>query len=425
MNDAAMNDAATPRPPQTSQPNDGATRRPDRSAVANEPLERLLAILRYDSVSSRSNRDISDLVARWLTELGFEVSRQDYRDNAGILKANLVATRLPIKGQSADRSAIDRPAIDRPGVAYFAHTDVVPVDCWRGPGDAFEPVVEDGRVYGRGSCDMKGSLVAMITAASRIDRRDQTAPIRIVCTADEEVGFIGAKRLVADFPEYRQIVATQPLAIIGEPTCCQVVHAHKGIAALAVTSFGRAAHSSSREGLNANLAMVPMLVELARLYERSESELSFRDPRFDPPTVTWTFGVSDHCDAVNITPARSDAWVSLRTMPSVDADELIRAIEVKAGELGLTFRQLHGGPPMWVDPSNPYITALCELAGCSSPQTVCYATDGGEFVELENRVVCGPGDIAQAHTSDEWISLEQLERGIDLYERVLRRWCLG
>lgn len=390
-----------------------------------DPESLLLSLIRFDSVSDRGNGEITDFLGAVLDGLGFELVRCDYRDAAGVAKANLIATRCPrVSSPAAADNELPVGVRGKCGIAYFAHTDVVPAPVWQGPGGPFEPVIQGGRVYGRGSCDMKGSLVAMIAAADRIRPEDQTAPLRIICTADEEVGFLGAKHLVAECQAYRQLVLEQPLAIIGEPTRCRVVHAHKGIRAFRITSHGRAAHSSSREGHNANLAMVPMLAELLRLYEISESDPNLRDARFDPPTITWTFGVSDHCTAVNITPARSDAWVSLRTMPDIDAADLVAEVEKQATHLGLEFTRKHGGPPMWVDPTNPAIRELCELAGCSAPETVCYATDGGEFTELVNRVVWGPGDIAQAHTSDEWIGQDELARGVDLYHQALLRWCV-
>lgn len=391
------------------------------SSAPIEPLPLLLSLLRFDSVSARSNVAVTDFVAATLLRLGFELERCDYTDSRGVTKSNLLATRWPHgDGDAAD----DRPAGECGGVAYFAHTDVVPADGWTGPGKPFEPVVQENHVYGRGSCDMKGSLVAMITAASRIDPRQQTAPLTIACTADEEVGFEGAKHVVNHSRTYRRLVERQPLTIIGEPTRCEVVHAHKGIESFNITSLGRAAHSSSREGLNANLAMVPMLVELLRLHERCESDLRLQDQRFDPPTLSWNFGVSDHATAVNVTPARSVAWVSFRTMPEVRGEALIAAAQAKAQELGLKFQRGHQGPPMWIDPDSDAVRLMCELSGTETAQTVCYATDGGEFSELEKRVVCGPGDIAQAHTSDEWLDLDQLNRGIELYHRVLQRCCL-
>jgi len=395
-----------------------------------DPLPLLLSLIRHPSVSVHSNVEITQTVSQVLSGLGFEICRCDYTDDSGAIKANIVATRWARGGSARPEvhesqiASGSRTQGITGGVAYFAHTDVVPVEQWDGPGGAFDPVVQNGRVYGRGSCDMKGSLVAMIAAISRIAPDEQTAPIHVICTADEETGFMGAKHLVAACAEYRNIVRTQPVAIIGEPTACNVVHAHKGIIGFRITSEGRAAHSSSREGRNANIAMVPLLVELLRLYHESESDVRLQDARFDPPTVTWNFGVSDHCTALNITPGKSEAWVSLRTMPEIDGASLVDAVQQKANELGLTFRLCKGGPPMWVDPQNEAIRVMCDLAGCAEAQTVCYATDGGEFTDLVNRVVCGPGDIAQAHTSDEWLTLDQLQRGTDLYYRSLRRWCI-
>jgi acetylornithine deacetylase len=271
---------------------------------------------------------------------------------------------------------------------------------------------------------MKGSLVAMMAAAAAVTANDQTAPLWIVCTADEEIGFDGAKHLVKHSPSYREIVHAQPLAIIGEPTRLSVVHAHKGIYGFQITSHGRAAHSSTSEGINANEAMVPMLQTLLELGQRSRADSQYLDSRFDPPDLSWNFGFSDGGTAINITPEKSVAWVSLRPMPTIDGADLVEAAAHCARSLGLEFKQLEGGAAVWIDPDARCVRELCELTG-SQPQTVCYGTDGGEFAELENRVVLGPGDIAQAHTTDEWIELDQLQRGIDLFTLAIRRWCAG
>ncbi len=371
------------------------------------PIEMLQSLIRFPSVSSASNVEVTEHIAKLLDSMGFSIHRSDYQDHNGIAKANLIASRGDGTG----------------GLAYFCHTDVVPADDWDGPGGAFEPILIRDRLYGRGSCDMKGSLVSMLEAVSRIDVREQKAPLHIVSTADEEIAFVGAKHLVAHCPAYRRLVHSQPVAIIGEPTKCEVVHAHKGIFVFRIISRGRAAHSSTRDGLNANLAMVPMLVELLRLHSLSETDPKLQDTRFDPPTLSWNFGFSDHSKASNITPAMSEAWVSLRTMPTINGESLVAAASAKAAELGLEFRREKGGGYVWIEPDAPTITAMCEVAQCSGPKTVCYGTDGGEFNELKRLVVCGPGDIAQAHTSDEFITIDQLYRGIDLYGRAIRRWC--
>lgn len=373
-----------------------------------DPVETLLNLIAFPSVSSSSNGPVSDCVAQLLDDLGFAVEVTRYNDAAGVSKVNLVARRNPMRSSSTAS-----------GLAYFCHTDVVPVVDWTGPGDGFTGVVQDNRVYGRGSCDMKGSLVCMLAAASRVSVHEQTGPLWIVCTADEEVGFEGATYIVHHSSAYRQIVAAGPLSIIGEPTSLKVVHAHKGILGLQMTSRGRAAHSSTDAGVNANEAMVPVLQTMLDIARRTRTDPRLQDNRFDPPHLSWTFGVSDGCKAVNVTPGQSTAWVSLRTMPEIDGADLIAELTAVADAAGLTVKRFKGGQPVWIEPDAPFIQSLCEIAG-GKPSAVCYGTDAGEFHELEKRVILGPGDIAQAHTTDEWISLEQIDAGTRLYERLIR-----
>ncbi|WP_182868759.1 M20 family metallopeptidase [Stieleria mannarensis] len=397
---------------------------PDGTLVsAIDTLEKLIS---FPSVSAKSNVEITDWCATILSEMGFTLWRSGYRDERGVAKANLVATRKPTRPTNPPDSPL--------GLAYFCHTDVVPANKWvgapvaandaaaaRGP---FHAVVTDDRVYGRGACDMKGSLAAMLSALARLDADRQTAPVWIVCTADEEVGFNGAKHLVDHCDGYRELVRADPISIIGEPTEMNVVYAHKGIQGFTVHSQGRAGHSATNFGINANEAMVPMLVKLLELCQRTREDASLQDDRFDPPVLSWNFGVSDHSNVVNITPQRSDAWVSIRTMPQVDHTVLIAEAEATARQLGLTLTPIAGCDPMWTDPDCDFVTTLQTIAGTRS-QTVCYATDGGVLGELSRRVVIGPGSIAQAHTVDEWIAIDQLQRGIDCYEKALRHWCTG
>ncbi len=382
------------------------------------PASTLQELIRFASVSSSSNVAVTQRIAEYLDSLGFVIESTEYRDPAGERKQNLVARRDP-----DCRDPDQRHSGSIGGLAYFCHTDVVPVTQWTGPGDGgFAGVIADDRVYGRGACDMKGSLVSMLAAASRVRCKDQKAALWIVCTADEEVGFEGASHVVNHSAAYREIVAAQPLSIIGEPTGLRVVHAHKGIVGFSVTSTGRAAHSSTDDGVNANDAIVPVLELLLKIARQTRSDQALQDQRFDPPHLSWNFGVSDGCAAVNITPDRSVAWCSLRTMPDINGESLIGQFAEFAQSHGLEFRRFKGGKPVWIDPDAPCIVELCKLAG-GTPITVCYGTDAGEFTELNQRVILGPGHIAQAHTTDEYISLAQLEQGADLYADLIRRWC--
>lgn len=379
----------------------------------HSPLETLRQLIAFGSVSSTSNAEISQWIAGCLETRGFDVECQEYRDDCGVLKVNLVARR-------AGNSDADEMS---GGLAYFCHTDVVPVTGWAGPGgDPFSAVVHEDRLFGRGACDMKGSLAAMLAAVERFPVVEQTRPLWIVCTADEEVGFTGAKELVATSQAYRHLIAAQPVGIIGEPTSLSVVHAHKGITGFRVISRGRAAHSSTDEGVNANRAIVPMLQTLLEMDDQTRTDPRYRDDRFDPPTLSWNFGISDGDTALNVTPDKSVAWASMRTMPEIDGEDLIERARRRAAELNLEFERFEGGGPLSIDCESPAVRGMCELAG-GEPRTVCYATDGGQFIELESMVVCGPGDIAQAHTVDEWIRLDQLEKGAELYLAAVRRWC--
>ncbi len=382
--------------------------------TVSETVSLLTQLIAYPTVSSTSNIAITDFLAEQLRFLGFEIEITRYSDHDGVEKANVLAKRFPKSKHGVNEAG---------GIAYFSHSDVVPVDDWQGPGgNPFSATIENNRVYGRGSCDMKGSIAAFLSAVTKVSVEFQTKPIWFVCTADEEVGFNGAKHLVRESAGYRELVAAQPVSIIGEPTEMGVVHAHKGIVVFTVTSRGRAAHSSTADGINANVALVPVLQKILEIYERTISDTRYHDDRFDPPTLSWNFGFSDHNNANNVTAPRSDAWVCLRTMPTIDGEDLISEVKQLAESLGLEFSRKEGGEPIWIDIDASCIRTVCEISG-SQPRTKCYSTDGGQFVDLAQRLVWGPGDIRQAHTNREWIDLDQLIRGTELYRQTIERYC--
>lgn len=400
--------------------------------VLRATLQTLTKLISFPSVSSTSNVAVNDYLAEQLEELGFAISRTEYLDRNDVQKSNLVAVRPPVSGSLAGG-----------GLAYFCHTDVVPVNRWTGPfiektgtqktgtqktaapdspADPFQAILSDDRLYGRGACDMKGSAACMLSAIKQIDPAQQTAPLWFVATADEEVGFVGAKHMVGHCAGYAQLAAADPVAIIGEPTSLNIVYAHKGIAGFRVVSQGRAGHSATNIGINANEAMVPMLETLLQLSQQSRGEGALQDSRFDPSHLSWNFGVSDHCNTLNITPGRSTAWVSLRAMPEISGQGLIDVARTKAAELGLELEMIDGCAPLWNDPDCEHLQELQSLTG-TQLQTACYATDGGVLEQLSRRVVIGPGSIEQAHTVDEWISLEQLQQGTKVFHDAIFKWC--
>lgn len=373
-------------------------------------LEYAQRLVSFDSVSRKSNVDVTNCVEGILGDLGFETERLEYDDKHGVRKACVVGRKGP-------------PA-DSGGLAYFGHTDVVPADPWLFPEHGpFTPTVKEGRLYGRGSCDMKGSVACMLAAAARVPSEKLRRPVYVTCTSDEEIGYTGAQEVAKRSQFYQAMVAGGVHGIIGEPTCLEVVHAHKGTYGFTAVAHGRAAHSSTNKGINANLAMIPFLVEMKNLHDELERDPQWRHPEFDPPTMTMNIGINDHTAAINITPPQSICTVYFRPMPGHDADGLLSRARSIADKLGLEFRLGHRGRPLYVDPASPFVQEVLRLAGKSKPRTVAYGTDGAMLTELANLLVLGPGDIAQAHTHDEWISLDQLDRGTALYTRLIEHFC--
>ena len=374
-----------------------------------DALEYARSLVAVPSVSVNSNAAVSDVVEQHLRSLGFQIERQEFLDPFGVLKSNVIGRKGPGVG----------------GVAYFSHTDVVPADTWsitsHGP---FEPTVRDNRLYGRGSCDMKGSIAAMLAAVSRIRDGELRAPVYVVCTADEEVGFHGAKRVAEESAFYREMVASQSRTIIGEPTELEVVYAHKGIYGFRAIAHGRAAHSSTRDGVNANVAMIPFLAEMKAIHDETLADPAWLNDEFDPPWISWNIGINDHNRAVNITAPQSVCTVYFRPMPGQDADGLVSLAEAVAQRCGLDFNWECRGLPLYGDPSSDFVRETLCIANRDKARTVGYGTDGVCFTELKQILVLGPGSIQQAHTDDEWISLDQLAAGADVYERLLRRWCV-
>jgi acetylornithine deacetylase len=367
-------------------------------------------LVAFESTSVFSNVPVTDFVEQTLQRLGFQTERIEFDDARGVRKANVVGKKGPGTG----------------GLAYFGHTDVVPADPWlfddHGP---FQPTVKDGRLYGRGSCDMKGSIACMLAAAEQFDTAKLKQPLYVTCTADEEVGYGGAAEVAKRSEMFREMCAHDTRGIIGEPTMLEVVYAHKGTYGFRVISHGKAAHSSTRHGINANLKMIPFLVEMAAIHDETETDPRWHHAEFDPPGVSWNIGINDHTHAVNITPPQSVCTVYFRPTPGIDADALLQRARIAAESMGLEFRAMHMAGPLYLDPQSPFVQEMVDLAGTEKPRTVSYGTDGAMLTELKNMVVFGPGDVAQAHTHDEWIALEQLDEGTDLYAAAIRRWCCG
>ncbi len=365
-------------------------------------------MVEFPSVSNVSNVAVSNYLEDVLKALGFATERIEYTDPAGVDKANIIGKKGSGQG----------------GMAYFAHTDVVPADPWfsteHGP---FEPTVKDDKLYGRGSCDMKGSIGSMLAATEEVGGTDLKEPLYIVLTADEEVGYGGAQQVAKRSKYFREMVEGESNGIVGEPTMLDVVHAHKGSYGFKAISYGRAAHSSTNKGLNANLAMIPFLSEMKKLHDETLDDPAWQHAEFDPPGISWNIGINDHTPALNMTAAESVCTVYFRPAPGHDAEALIERARKAAEQSGIEFVRLWTGQPLYTDPASDFVGEVLSLSGNEKAQTVPYGTDGAALTEMKNMVVIGPGDIAQAHTYDEWVLLDQLDKGTQFFAKLIRQWC--
>lgn len=374
-------------------------------------------LIQFPTVSTTSNTDCCRWVEQRLQQLQFETEWFEYTDQFGIQKACVAGCLRPANAnQNHSRGA---------GLAYFCHNDVVPVDSWSfadaGP---WQATLKGDRVYGRGSCDMKGSLACLLTAIEQT-AAPLTAPLYVFCTADEEVGFHGARKVAAESKLYQEVVAGQLNAVIGEPTELKVVHAHKGGRILKFTAHGRAAHSSTTEGVNANFLMIPFLHELHQLIQQLEADSKFHDDRFSPSGITLNLILNDHTPAVNMTPAQSIATVYFRTMPDINTADIVNQLHDLAAAHQVDSEVTGGGEPVFTAPESRFVQQLLRLTNTTESATVSYGTDGGCFSELNHIVIFGPGSIRQAHTDDEYISVQQLQQGVELFGQLIQINCTG
>ncbi len=379
-------------------------RGPDYSA--KELLARLVA---FDTTSHKSN-------------LGIVAFIEDYLAQHGI-RSELVPSE---DGQKASLYATIGPA-GIAGIGLSGHTDVVPVDGQAWDTDPFTLTERDGKLYGRGTCDMKGFLACVLASVPAFKSASLKAPIHILFSYDEEIGCIGVRPMIGEFGTRLQ----RPRAVIvGEPTSMGVVDAHKGPVRWRVTVRGRAAHSSMAPlGVNAVTYAARIITELERIETRLKS--APRDARFDPPYATLqVIGITGGT-ASNIVPVSCQFGFEVRALPGLDIAAIEEAVrrfarerclpEMRriAPEAGIDIELANMVPPFAADPSSEVVALALGLAQANETFAVSYATEAGLFQDGgAPAVVCGPGSIAQAHTANEWISIEQLDACMAFMRRV-------
>ncbi len=375
-------------------------------------LDRLVA---FDSTSRNSNLPIADFICDYLDGPGVRVERVLSNDES---KTNLCIAFGPLPDREGPGTC--------PGLVLSGHMDVVPAEEeWRS--DPFALGEEEGRLVGRGACDMKGFLAVAMNAAARQAAASLAQPLVLLFTYDEELGTLGARRFVEMWPEDASLPTA---AIIGEPTSLRVVRMHKGHMKLRLTLLGETAHSGYPHlGVNAIEAAGRAIAALTRLRETLESERPDIGAHFpEVPYVAFNIATIEGGRAVNVVPDRCVIQVGYRVLPGMDGAVIAeRTSEVLAAALvsdGFELDVEAESPPMLVADDAAALDALCEEVGQTDSHSVSFATDAGWLQSLGLEcAIWGPGDIAVAHKPNEWVSIEELHRCATHLDRVIARLC--
>ncbi|WP_031357358.1 acetylornithine deacetylase [Caballeronia sordidicola] len=377
---------------------------------SRELLEQLIG---FATVSSDSNIELIDFIRHYLAELGVE-SELFY--NPERTKANLFATIGPR---------------DRGGVVLAGHTDVVPVDGQAWTSKPFRLTERDGRLYGRGTADMKGFIASVLAAVPVFLKRTLKLPIHLAFSYDEEVGCLGVRSMLAEL-EKRPLKPR--MCLIGEPTELKPVLGHKGKLAMRCQVKGAACHSAyAPNGVNAIEYAARLIGRLGEIGAQL-AQPEHHDRRFDPPFSTVQTGLIKGGRALNIVPAECEFDFEVRTLPGFDAYEVANELQTFADvellprmrsvqpNTGIRLQLLSAYPGLVTSPDSEVAHLLALLSGSTEFGTVAFGTEGGLFDQAGiPTVVCGPGSMDQGHKPDEFITLEQLTR----CDEMLARLCLA
>jgi acetylornithine deacetylase len=377
------------------------------TSTTAEVLARLVA---FDTTSRNSNLELIGFVRAWLDGHGVPY-RLSHDPDGG--KANLHAIIGP-----------NGPG----GIALSGHVDTVPVDDQAWSSDPFALRRKQDRLYGRGACDMKGFVASMLAAVPDLVARGLKKPVHLFISYDEEVGCWGAQRLVQDLEESGLKPA---LCVVGEPSLMRPIVAHKGKLNLIVRVRGMPGHSSQPgRGVNAVYAAAEAIAYLAAEARRFATQGPFEEG-FDPPHTTVHVGTVRGGTILNIIPEYAEFHMEWRNIPADDPeselqrlkDYVQRQIEPDMHKVrkstGFTYEVQVHMPGLSLSPDHPLAALVKQVTGSNSTGKVSYGTEGGYYQNAGiPTIVCGPGDIAQAHQPDEWIAEDQLA-GCDRFIRVL------
>jgi len=372
------------------------------AAPSEASMKEIRELIAVDTTSRDTNLPLINNVVQKLQAYGVEPTLIHNEDGT---KANLLAT---IPASNGNRTG---------GIVLSGHTDVVPVDGQDWNSAPFEAEVRGDKLYGRGTCDMKGYIGVILAKLDQLTTAQLTEPIHLALSYDEEVGCVGAVSLVD------KIVA-EGLAprgcFVGEPSSMRAIRGHKSMNVFRVQFNGVAAHSSlPSEGVNA----ISYALRFANFVEEVSAELRTSGPRDDAfiePTTTMNVNKFDAGIAVNTIPSQAVVFFEYRSLAVVDREELTSRFRDEAAKLeaqmrqknpscSISFEQQAGAPGLDTEPGEEIVALATACGAIATDEKVTYGTEAGLFSSAGiPTVVCGPGDIAQAHGPDEYVLLDQL-----------------
>ncbi|MHC8320008.1 acetylornithine deacetylase [Pseudomonas sp. GB2N2] len=377
----------------------------------NSSRDLLQTLVAFDTTSRESNLQLIEFVRDYLA--GFEVPCElIYNEERS--KANLFSTIGPAH---------------LPGIVLSGHTDVVPVDGQPWTVAPFELTERNGKLFGRGTADMKGYIACVLALVPALVNASLKMPVHIALSYDEEVGCLGVRSLLTEL-ERRPVKPM--LCIIGEPTELKPVLGHKGKLAMRCDVHGEACHSAYAPlGVNAIEYAAELMGELGRIGNRLKAS-EHHDERFDPPFSTVQTGVISGGKALNIVPADCRFDFEIRALPSHDPSEVAQELKAYAEQQVLPrmravserseirFSQLSAYPGLATDAHSEAAELIAAFSGSREFGTVAFGTEGGLFDAAGiPTVVCGPGSMDQGHKPDEFVSIEQLNGCDEMLQRML------
>jgi len=372
-------------------------------------IEHLVAEPSVSSVSpewDQPNIRVIDILAEWFSALGFNIEK------------------LPVPGCPGKFNLIASAGSGPEGLVLSGHTDTVPYDEHRWSSDPFKLLQQDERLYGLGTADMKSYFALVLDAVRDLDLEKLKNPLIILATADEESTMCGAKSLVdANHRLGRH-------AIIGEPTGLKPVRMHKGISMESIRLTGQSGHSSNPAlGRNALDGMYQVMGEVLRW--RGELQQKYHDPMFEVAFPTVNLGHIHGGDNPNRICAHCELHFDMRPLPGMDIgqlrSELTQRLATLMADSGLKLEHIplfDGIPAMDTPATSAVVQAVENMTGYTA-QAVAFGTEGPYLNQLGmETVILGPGHIDQAHQPNEYLALDQIEPGVKLIQRLIKRFCL-